>query len=290
MTASPPRRSFPLNVPAYALALALLAALAVTGFRAVGWVRLAPSTPMPAQALPENRHRALSDVRPVERPEVGPAWSELTTPQKLALYPLANRWSVLNEAQKRHWLKLAAGFHALAPDEQERVLARLTDWASLSAQQRSQARLNYAATNRLAPDSKRAQWDAYQALSSEEKNRLAAAAAVTSHRSLGAAPPLRPVAPRKLAKVPAATAATTSAANLPKIATSDDGRPARPSHYPAPPAPDTRPVAVETAPVLVPRAVPQPLPPLDTPASEPDPARNGAIEPMPPDMASQYSH
>ncbi|AVO48054.1 hypothetical protein C6568_01350 [Melaminivora suipulveris] len=260
MTASPPRRSFPLNVPAYALALALLAALAVTGFRAVGWVRLAPSTPMPAQALPENRHRTLSDVRPVERPEVGPAWSELTTPQKLALYPLANRWSVLNEAQKRHWLKLAAGFHALAPDEQERVLARLTDWASLSAQQRSQARLNYAATSVLAPDSKRAKWEAYQALSDEERKNLAARA---SPRPSGVAPAVAS-STRKLARVPAANHAPPLVANPPKIPRPSESH--VPQALPVPahpaPAPAPAPVVVETRPVEMPSAKPSALPPL----------------------------
>lgn len=280
------------STPAFVLALALLGVLGFAGWQVVQQVRMAPGTVVPLEALAAKSAPRSSDMRPDNGVPLarGPGWEQLDTPQKLALYPLAPRWAVLSEQHKRQWLAIAQSFSKLPEAEQERLHDRMTQWASLSALQRSQARLNYAATNRLAPDSKRAQWDAYQALSSEEKNRLAAAAAVTSHRSLGAAPPLRPVAPRKLAKVPAATAATTSAANLPKIATSDDGRPARPSHYPAPPAPDTRPVAVETAPVLVPRAVPQPLPPLDTPASEPDPARNGAIEPMPPDMASQYSH
>ena len=49
-----------------------------------------------------------------------------------------------------------------------------------------------------------------------------------------------------------------------------------------------KPVVVETAPVTVPTAAPQPLPPLES--STPTPPRKGPIEPMPPDMASQYSH
>jgi hypothetical protein len=136
--------------------------------------------------------------------EAGPGWVTLTTPQKLALYPLSERWALLSEAQKRRWLTLAANFASLPAEEQAKFHERMTDWASLSAQQRNQARLNYAVTNRLAPDDKRAQWEAYQALSEEERMALAARGAP---KPKGAATALRPVSPKKLAQVPAATEA-----------------------------------------------------------------------------------
>ncbi len=279
--------------PAFVLALALLGVLGFIGFQVWQQVRMAPGTAVPLDALTAQSPPRSSDMRPDNSAPLarGPGWEQLNTLQKLALYPLAPRWAVLSEQQKRQWLVMAQSFSKLPEAEQERLHNRMTQWASLSAQQRSQARLNYAATNRLAPDSKRAQWEAYQALSSEEKSRLAAAAA-SAHHSLGAAPAVRPVAPRKLVKVPAATAATSSTVNLPKISTSDDGRirSARPSssYYPTAPAPDSLPAAVETAPVVVPSAVPQPLPPLDS--SAPASLNNRPIEPMPPDMASQYSN
>ena len=279
--------------PAFVLALALLGVLGFVGWQVWQKVRMAPGTVVPLEALAAKSPPRSSDMRPGNGASLarGPGWEQLDRSQKLALYPLAPRWAVLSEQQKRQWLAIAQGFSKLPETEQERLHNRMAQWASLSAQQRSQARLNYAATNRLAPDSKRAQWEAYQALSSEEKTRLAAAAAVTAHRSLGAAPAVRPVAPRKLAKVPAATAGTTITANPPKITTTEDGRPspARPSHYPAAPALETRSVKAETAPVVVPIAMPQPLPPLDS-AAAPAPPNHGAIEPMTPDMASQYSH
>lgn len=53
---------------------------------------------------------------------------------------------------------------------------RMESWSGLSAAQRNQARLNFAITNRLATD-KQAQWEAYQALSDEEKRLLASRAA-----------------------------------------------------------------------------------------------------------------
>ena len=278
--------------PAFVLALALLGVLGFIGWQVWQQVRMVPSTVVPLEALVAKPTLHSSDMRPDNDTPLarGPGWEQLNTLQKLALYPLAPRWAVLSEQQKRQWLAIAQSFSKLPEAEQERLHNRMAQWASLSSQQRSQARLNYAATNRLAPDSKRARWEAYQALSNEEKTRLAAAAAVNAHRSLGAAPAVRPVAPRKLAKVPAATATTSITANLPKIATSDDGRsrPARLSHSPAAPAFDARPATAETTPVAVPVAVPQTLPPLDSP--DPAPLNNRPFEPMPPDMASQYSN
>ena len=280
------------STPAFVLALALLGVLGFIGWQVWHQVRMAPGTFVPLEALAAQSAPRSSDMRPENGPPLsrGPGWEQLNTLQKLALYPLAPRWAVLSEQQKRQWLAIAQSFSKLPEAEQERLHNRMAQWASLSSQQRSQARLNYAATNRLAPDSKRARWEAYQALSNEEKTRLAAAAAVNAHRSLGAAPAVRPVAPRKLAKVPAATATTSITANLPKIATSDDGRsrPARLSHSPAAPAFDARPATAETTPVAVPVAVPQTLPPLDSP--DPAPLNNRPFEPMPPDMASQYSN
>jgi hypothetical protein len=153
-------------------------------------------------------------------------------------------------------LNLAAGFHALTPEEQEKMLERITDWASLSAQQRSQARLNYAAAAKLPTDDRRAQWEAYQALSAEEKKRLAARAAP---RPRGAATAIHPVSPRKLARVPAATEAPPAVLNPPKIVAPTVLHPA-PITLPPPP------IAVETAPINTPSAVAAPLAPLE-PAS-----------------------
>ena len=83
---------------------------------------------------------------------------------------------MMDALQKRRWMALAEGWDKLSEKEQEKLRDRMQTWSSLSAQQRSQARLNFALTNRLATD-KRAQWEAYQALSDEEKRLLAARAA-----------------------------------------------------------------------------------------------------------------
>ena len=61
--------------------------------------------------------------------------------------------------------------------EQAKLHSRMTEWAALSPQQRTQARLNFAETKQLSPDDKKAKWEAYQALPPEEKRKLAAGAA-----------------------------------------------------------------------------------------------------------------
>ena len=272
--------------PALVLALALLGALAFGGAQVWKQWRMAPGTIVPTEALTAKSSARNNDMRPesVTAPPAGPGWELLDTPQKLALYPLAPRWAVLSEQQKRSWLAIAQGFPALPAAEQERLHNRMTDWASLSAQQRSQARLNYAVTKKWAPDNKRAQWEAYQALSEAEKARLAEVAA---RRTMGAATAVHPVASRKLAKVPAA--ANGNVANPPKIPITPEGPQHRGSDVGNSSSLDTpkRPLVVETAPVNVPTAVPEPLPPL----APPSPPAEATPQPaMSPDMASQYSH
>lgn len=264
-------------------AVVLLIALAWGGWQVLLQARLAPGTALPAGALAPNLAPRSNDMRPFDMaaPASGPAWKDLTALQKQALGPLAERWPFLSELQKRRWLVLAQNFPSLPAPEQGKLHERMTEWASLSAQQRSQARLNFATANKLAPDDKRAQWEAYQALSAEEKHRLAA---VAGPRPTGAATALRPVPARKLAQVPAATASNANPLNPPKIPpVSGHSSSLRsvlpvlpPSVAPSVPSTDVRPSvssiapapepAVETAPVSIPTAEPLPLPPL---AAEP---------------------
>ncbi|PJI97990.1 uncharacterized protein DUF3106 [Acidovorax sp. 69] len=272
-------------LPAFVLALALLGVLTIGGGQVWMQMRMAPGTLLQAgaEAAVASPNNARTPLAPgaMHQPqaESGPGWETLTTPQKMALYPLAERWSLVSEAQKRRWLTLASNYPTLSEEEQNKFHDRITDWASLSAQQRNQARLNYAVTNRLARDDKRAQWEAYQALSDEERRALAARAVP---KPTGAATALRPVSPRKLAQVPAATEANPSRPNAPKIppvvehtprvaapvtpmppATGGNTTPQSPSAAAASTA-----SGVETAPVAIPTAVPAPLPPLGAGSAE----------------------
>lgn len=264
-------RSSPTTAAPFIGGLLVLACLAFGAWKSVAYLEIAPTIPVPVEALPGSRtNMRPGAMSPKITPSVnlgGPAWGELTSTQRDALSPLANRWEQLSEGQKRHWINLASNFQSMSEEEQAKMLSRMTEWASLSAQQRSQARLNYAATSTLSPDDKRAQWEAYQALSDEEKKRLAARAV---RKPLGAAVSLKPVSPKKLVRIPAVTTVAPSQPNPPKIPPLTDYHVPHmypPAQVPAAPA---APPMVETAPVQGASAEAVPLPPLN-PASAAEP-------------------
>jgi len=136
--------------------------------------------------------------KPVAKRPTKPLWSELTAAQQQALAPLSGTWDTVSEAQKRKWLAMSQNFPRMPVAEQAKLHSRMTEWAALSAEQRTQARLNFGETQQLAPDNKKAKWEAYQALSPEEKRKLAA----TAPKAPAAAAAVKPVAPEKLAGVP----------------------------------------------------------------------------------------
>lgn len=258
------------NMPAIVLALVLLGAITLGGITVGQKVLMAPSTLLPPPANP--KPPMLGQPKATAAKEVdtdiasGPTWESLTSVQKRALSPLEERWTVLSESQKRRWLALAPTFASLPVEEQTKLHDRMTEWASLSARQRSQARLNYADAKRLPTSERLAQWEAYQALSEEEKRMLAADAPA---KPLGAAPALRPVAPQKLVQVPAAALAGPARANPPKIPPVDLHAPRTivvpviPAPVPTEPSPPaSAPMAVEATPISVPSATPASLPPL----------------------------
>ena len=148
-----------------------------------------------------------------------PLWSDLSESQQQALSPLAQLWPTMTEPHKRKWLAVSQNFAQLSADEQSTVQSRMREWAALSPQQRAAARLNYADAKQLLQDDKKAKWEAYQALSPEAKQKLAAQQPIQP--VLGAAPATKPVSPAKLATPPAASANKA----LPRIAT-DQAAPA----------------------------------------------------------------
>ena len=251
------------------MAAVLLIALGWTGWNVVQQVRLAPSSVPPATvAASKSVHGDATTRNMATKLAAGPRWTELSKHQREVLEPLEERWPMIGSVQKKRWMALADGFDKLSEKEQEKLRSRMDSWSSLSAAQRNQARLNFAISNRLATD-KQAQWEAYQALSDEEKRLLAARA---TPKVITAAPAIIPVPQKKLARIPAATATPNTVPNLPKI-------PPSTIHHPPPAVPatpsmvETHPVRtpsviVETAPVDIPRATPTTLPPLDAPAQD----------------------
>ena len=202
------RKPEPLRVksPLAAVALCLIAALAAVPSGAqtgepgstmgAGAVKAAPAAARPASAA----------SAPSRRSSTSPVWSELTASQQQALAPLAGAWPTISEAQKRKWLVISRSYAGLPAAEQQKLHSRMTEWVALSPQQRTQARLNFAETKQLSPDDKKAKWEAYQALSLEEKSKLAAGAA-SAVKPPATAAAVTPVPPQKRATVPKAAEA-----------------------------------------------------------------------------------
>lgn len=147
-----------------------------------------------------------------------PTWTELTPAQQQALAPLAAKWDTVSEAQKRKWLALSVNFPKMSGDEQAKLHSRMSEWVALSPQQRTQARLNFGEAQQLSPDDKKAKWEAYQALSPEEKRKLAAGAA----KPPATAAAVKPVTPEKLAVVPQPRPRPKTDAKTPRIAVAPD--------------------------------------------------------------------
>lgn len=172
-----------------------------------------------------------------------PLWTELSAVEREILKPLAPTWNTLSQTHKRKWLQMTKSYPALSAEEQVKMQGRMKEWVALSPQQRAQARLNFAKTKELSKEltaeEKQAKWQAYQALSDEEKRKLAAKA---PPKPAGAAPTAKPVAAQKLATVP-------SRADKPK------GNPA--TKIPVPPPPAGQPdVLSATAPAAAPGVAP----------------------------------
>jgi hypothetical protein len=164
------------------------------------FAQAAPPT-APASALVTGKP---SLAPPQVKPAISrPTWVELTPMQQQALKPLASSWDAINEGQKRKWLEISKNYPSLPPEGQATMHSRMNDWVMLSPQQRAQARLNFGKTRELSgqltAEEKKAKWETYQALSAEEKQKLAAKA---SPKPTGAATAVKPVAPQKLAAVP----------------------------------------------------------------------------------------
>jgi hypothetical protein len=123
------------------------------------------------------------------------SWQSLKGSQKKALAPLATHWAQISPAQRNKWLAMSNNFDNLSPKEQAILHARMADWSSLSPQQRALARLNFNETKTLGNDAKKSQWEAYQALSPEDKKKLAAQQTTGIQ---GAATASQAVSPRKV--------------------------------------------------------------------------------------------
>jgi len=134
-------------------------------------------------------------------------WANLSNEQKAALGALASEWDAMDALRQRKWLGVAEKYPSMKPEEQKRFQERLSAWVKLSPEQRMLARENFTNTAQKSPEQKSAQWQQYQQLSDEEKQKLAAEAknkkSVTtiqpqSKRTGVVLEPLKKVPPTKL--------------------------------------------------------------------------------------------
>lgn len=242
---------------AISVASALLLGLAAGGWWAASQVTMVPSAVPAYMAVEDTKdHASLSSSTHASQLRIsasGPIWREITETQRQVLMPLRERWDSMGALAKRRWLVLADRYPKMDESERNKLVSRMNTWASLSAQQRSQARLNFESAKRLSAKELQAKWDAYQALSDAEKKRLLdqankAKAAKKSKRKLA-----RIVKPKEDHEEMAQPKAVTPHTPL------DGTTSSQPAHAP---------VLVETRPIATPQAAPlrhlEPLPPAKT--------------------------
>jgi hypothetical protein len=128
-----------------------------------------------------------SPVKPRPIESAGPTWQSLSPQQRAALAPLQNDWASIDAPRKAKWLDIAARYPKLPPSEQQRLQARMTEWARMSPSERARARLNYQEVKQFPNQERQDRWQAYQALPESQRQELA-------KRDKSGAPP-KPPAP-----------------------------------------------------------------------------------------------
>ncbi len=140
----------------------------------------------------------------VSTPQVQPrpalkAWQQITSHQKQALGPLGAQGGALTPQQQNKWLAVSKNFTQLSVTDQITMHARMADWVALSPQQRNLARLNFNKLQNLPKEDKKAKWEAYQALPTEEKRLLSAG---SNALPKNVAPTAKPLEPHRLVQTP----------------------------------------------------------------------------------------
>jgi hypothetical protein len=117
------------------------------------------------------------------------AWSRLSAAEHVALAPFEAQWDSFSDERKRKWIKIASRYPKMSPDAQKRLHERMSEWVRMTPDQRRVARENYQVSKELPREARQNAWKAYQQLSEEQKERLAASER-KRRPSVVSAPPL----------------------------------------------------------------------------------------------------
>lgn len=183
--------------------------------------------------------------------EQGLAWTSLTPAQRQALKPLERDWPSIDGPRKNKWLEIAGRYPSMAAQDQERLQARMAEWARMTPQERTQTRLQFQDAKQVPAQDRQASWEAYQALPEDERRELAnrgkpvaAAASAPAGKpvqSQRAGPAAGGAAQPKSNAVPEATAAAPPKPVAPSVVQARPGAtttlitktPAPPAHQPS---------------------------------------------------------
>ncbi|MBB5203717.1 DNA-binding CsgD family transcriptional regulator [Inhella inkyongensis] len=85
---------------------------------------------------------------------------------------LGSQWQQLDASDQEKWLTVAARYPKLEAEEQQRLQARMAQWAQMSPAQRTQVRIGWQDAQRVKPQERQAKWERYQALTEEQREAL----------------------------------------------------------------------------------------------------------------------
>ena len=195
---------------------------------------VAPATSardLPPSPPPRTGRRAGVAVEP------GSRWSELSADRRRVLAPLERDWNGLDRSRRDKWIAIADRYPGLPPAEQERISARMTEWARLSPKERGEVRLRYQESRQLPAPDRNARWEAYQQLPPEQRQQLAERAKATPPPRTPSTPPASPEATAaKSNVVPDLSAARRPRSVSPALVQSGPGATTRPiNRQPEPP-------------------------------------------------------
>lgn len=129
------------------------------------------TTPTQTQAAATQPSGRSSKAANTQAP-LGPPFSSLTPYQAEVLKPLQPVWDEMGDIRKRKWIEIANRLPTLSDDEKNRVTQRMQEWASLTPEQRKQARDNFSEAMGKSSAERQAQWEEYQKLSPEARQAL----------------------------------------------------------------------------------------------------------------------